>query len=40
MATVSLVTGFPGFIGRRVVGHLLELDPDARVVDPAFWPNA
>ena len=32
MAELSLVTGFPGFIGRRLVGHLLELDGDARVV--------
>jgi thioester reductase-like protein len=28
----ELVTGFPGFIGRRLVGALLERDPQARVV--------
>ena len=28
----DLVTGFPGFIGRRLVSALLERDPDARVV--------
>ena len=29
---VSLVTGFPGFIGRRLVRRLLEDDPGARVL--------
>jgi len=29
---LSLVTGFPGFIGRRLVGLLLEQDPKASVV--------
>jgi thioester reductase-like protein len=29
--TLSLLTGFPGFIGRRLVRHLLESDPDARI---------
>ena len=28
----DLVTGFPGFIGRRLVRRLLQADPDARVV--------
>jgi thioester reductase-like protein len=28
----ALVTGFPGFIGRRLIRLLLERDPDARVV--------
>ena len=30
--TTHLVTGFPGFIGRRLVARLLEGDPEARVV--------
>ena len=29
---LTLVTGFPGFIGRRLVAHLLAGDPEARVV--------
>ena len=29
---LSLLTGFPGFIGRRLVGHLLDGDPEAAVV--------
>jgi thioester reductase-like protein len=29
---LTLVTGFPGFIGRRLVAHLIGADPDARVV--------
>jgi thioester reductase-like protein len=29
---LTLVTGFPGFIGRRLVRHLLEQDPETRVV--------
>jgi thioester reductase-like protein len=29
--TLSLLTGFPGFIGRRLVRHLLESDADARI---------
>lgn len=29
---VSLVTGFPGFIGRRLVRNLLEQGPDERVI--------
>ena len=29
---LTLVTGFPGFIGRRLVRAILESDPDARVV--------
>jgi thioester reductase-like protein len=32
MSSSSLVTGFPGFIGRRLVARLLEQDPDARVI--------
>src|SRR2546423_33803 len=31
MAQLALVTGFPGFIGRRLVARLLEDDPDTRV---------
>jgi thioester reductase-like protein len=30
--TVTLLTGFPGFIGRRLVRRLLADDPDARIV--------
>ena len=30
--SVSFVTGFPGFIGRRLVQRLLSDDPQARVV--------
>jgi thioester reductase-like protein len=30
--SVSFITGFPGFIGRRLVRRLLADDPDARVV--------
>jgi thioester reductase-like protein len=30
--TVSLLTGFPGFIGRRLASRLLEGDPDRRLV--------
>jgi thioester reductase-like protein len=30
--SVSFVTGFPGFIGRRLVRRLLEDDPEARVL--------
>src|SRR5947208_955862 len=30
--TLSLLTGFPGFIGRRLVRHLLDGDSDAAVV--------
>ncbi len=29
---VDVITGFPGFIGRRLVRRLLDQDPDARVV--------
>ena len=29
---LSLLTGFPGFIGRRLAKHLLDDDPDATVV--------
>jgi thioester reductase-like protein len=29
---LNLLTGFPGFIGRRLVKHLLDDDPDATVV--------
>ncbi|HEY6780577.1 MAG TPA: SDR family oxidoreductase [Thermoleophilaceae bacterium] len=32
MAPLTLLTGFPGFIGRRLVRSLLEQDPEARVV--------
>ncbi len=32
MATTALVTGFPGFIGRRLVRRLLDDHPDMRVV--------
>jgi thioester reductase-like protein len=31
VAALSFVTGFPGFIGRRLVARLLEADPDLRV---------
>jgi thioester reductase-like protein len=31
VAALSLVTGFPGFIGRRLVARLLEEDPELRV---------
>ena len=31
MAPLSLLTGFPGFIGRRLVARLLEEDPELRV---------
>jgi thioester reductase-like protein len=31
VAALSLVTGFPGFIGRRLVARLLEEDPQLRV---------
>ena len=31
MAALSLVTGFPGFIGRRLVARLLDEDPELRV---------
>jgi thioester reductase-like protein len=30
--SLSLVTGFPGFIGRRLVGRLIDDDPETRVV--------
>jgi len=29
---ITLVTGFPGFIGRRLVAHLVERDPEARIM--------
>jgi thioester reductase-like protein len=29
---ISLLTGFPGFIGRRLVSHILDGDPEATVV--------
>jgi thioester reductase-like protein len=32
MASLSFLTGFPGFIGRRLVVRLLEEDPELRVV--------
>jgi thioester reductase-like protein len=32
MASLSFVTGFPGFIGRRLVARLLDEEPDLRVV--------
>ena len=32
MAGVAFLTGFPGFIGRRLVARLLEEDADLRVV--------
>ena len=32
MASLSFLTGFPGFIGRRLVARLLEEDPELRVV--------
>src|SRR3954451_6893025 len=28
----ALLTGFPGFIGRRLVGKLLEADPNLKIV--------
>jgi len=30
--SLALLTGFPGFIGRRLVGRLLDADPELRVV--------
>jgi thioester reductase-like protein len=32
MAPLTFLTGFPGFIGRRLVRSLLDLDPETRVV--------
>lgn len=32
MSTTAFVTGFPGFIGRRLVRRLVEADPEARVI--------
>lgn len=42
-ARTILFTGFPGFIGRRLVARLLEDDPSAEViclVQPRFFPEA
>ncbi len=43
MPSSSLVTGFPGFIGRRLVRHLLAEDPRLRIValvEPRMLPAA
>src|SRR5829696_2396610 len=43
MSRTYLITGYPGFIGKRIARHVMREDPDSRlflVVQPRFLKDA